>query len=159
MAMTSDDHPQDEKDQKRIRDAEYDDRKRQKRLEANRRSAAASRQRRLDLIGSLQQTVAGMSVTIANLERENIDLRRHLDYRRMSQAHGMMMGQPPPPQGQQQGPPPSHQPSHQPSPQGHLGGHGMQPGPPPHGRDPHAPPQGGMVPAGEGPPGGHGDTN
>jgi hypothetical protein len=68
------------------RDTDYEERKRQKRLEANRRSAATSRQRRLDLIANLQGTVQNMQVTITNLERENNDLRRHVEYRRM-QGH------------------------------------------------------------------------
>ena len=109
-----------EKERKRLRDIDYEERKRQKRLEANRRSAAASRQRRLDLIANLQQTVAHMSVTIANLEMENADLRRHVDYRRMSQAHMMM-----PQQGS--GPPPHvHHPQHGPPPLQH-GPHVTQP--------------------------------
>ena len=66
-------------------DIDRDKRKLQKRLEANRRSAAESRQRRLNLIASLQQSVANMTAVIANLERENSELRHHFNYRRQEQ--------------------------------------------------------------------------
>jgi len=51
-----------------------DDEKLGKRLVANRKSAAASRARRLNLIEDLQKTVAEMGLKIDQLKRENYDL-------------------------------------------------------------------------------------
>lgn len=76
-------------------DIDRDKRKLQKRLEANRRSAAESRQRRLNLITSLQQTVANMTAVITNLERENSELRHHIDYRRQEQQQQQHLAESP----------------------------------------------------------------
>jgi hypothetical protein len=56
-----------------------DDNKVQKRLEANRVSAAASRQRRLDLVHELQDAVEALSKELKTSLRENRDLKRQLD--------------------------------------------------------------------------------
>jgi len=56
----------------------YEEAKRNKRLEANRKSAAASRQRRLHLIDDLKDTIERMSQKIEGLQKENTELRMKL---------------------------------------------------------------------------------
>jgi hypothetical protein len=52
--------------------------KAEKRREANRRAAAESRQRRLDLIRNLEETAAALSEQIREVKEENEDLKRQL---------------------------------------------------------------------------------
>jgi len=60
------------------------DEKVQKRLEANRLSAAASRQRRLDLVNELQEAVEALSKDLKDVSRENEKLRKQLEAVKLS---------------------------------------------------------------------------
>lgn len=70
---------------KRNLERSVEDIERKQRILAKRRSAAASRQRRLDLIAELQEALAGLSRTVAILTSENMELRHQLELH----THGM----------------------------------------------------------------------